>query len=103
MTAFEEALDDLFADANLGRDALWRSGGVGAGVPVRLMLRQPDESAALFDVHANLPKLAAEVRVSEVASAAEGDLLEVDGASYRVRGAERDSERLLWRLSLEQA
>ncbi len=30
-------------------------------------------------------------------------LLSLDGADYRVRGAERDSERLLWRLALEEA
>ena len=103
MTVFAEALDDLFADENLARDALWRAGGAGVGVSVRLVLRRPDESAALFDVHANLPKLAADVRASEIAAPVEGDLLSMDGASYRVRGAERDSERLLWRLALEEA
>lgn len=48
-----------------------------------------DETAALFDVHASLPKLAAEVRASEVPSSAEGGLLTVDGASNRVRSAAR--------------
>ena len=103
MSVFAQALDDLFADPHLARDALWRAGGVGDGVPVRLILRRPDQDAALFDVGASLPQLAAEVRASEVAAPAEGDLVEVDGASYRVRGAERDSERLLWRLALEEA
>jgi len=100
---FDVMLDDLFADPHLARDATWRAGGAGDGVPVRLILRRPDETAAIFDVHATLPRLAAEVRASEVAAPAEGDLLSLDGADYRVRGAERDSERLLWRLSLEEA
>ena len=103
MSVFAEALDDLFADPYLARDAAWRAGGADDGIAVRILLRRPDEAAALFDVHASLPKLAAEVRASEVAAPAEGDLIEVDGASYRVRGAERDSERLLWRLALEEA
>jgi hypothetical protein len=103
MSVFAEALEDLFADPNLARDALWRAGGGGDGLPVRLALRRPDQTSALFGVHASLPKLAAEIRASEVAAPAEGDLVEVDGVSYRVRGADRDSERLLWRLSLEEA
>jgi hypothetical protein len=103
MSAFSDAVDDLFDDPNLGRDALWRASGAGDGVPVRIVLRRPDEHAALFDVGASLPKLAAEVRASEVDTPVEGDLIEVEGAGYRVRGAERDSERLLWRLALEEA
>lgn len=103
MSAFKEALDDLFEDPNLARDALWKAGGAGDGLPVRIVLRRPDETAALFDVHASLPKLAAELRASEVGKPAEGDLLVVDAVSYRVRGAGQDSERLLWRLSLEEA
>ena len=103
MSVFADALDDLFADPNLARDAVWRAGGIGEAVPLRIILRRPDQSAALFEVQASLPKLAAEVRASEVANAAEGDLLTVDGVAYRVRGADRDSERLLWRLSLEEA
>lgn len=102
MSPIAAMLDALFASA-LARDALWRAGGAGDGVAVRLLLRRPDDGAALFDVGARLPKLAAEVRASEVPAPAEGDLVEVDGASYRVRGAERDSERLLWRLALEEA
>jgi hypothetical protein len=32
--AFASAIDALFADPNIGEDALWKAGGVGAGVAV---------------------------------------------------------------------
>ena len=94
-------LDALFASA-LARDATYLP-AAGAALPVRLLLRRPDAAAALFETRAILPQLSAEVQVSEVVASAEGDRVEVDGGSYRVRTAERDPERLLWRLALEEA
>ncbi|WP_420848242.1 head-tail joining protein [Prosthecomicrobium hirschii] len=35
-------MDALFADPNIGEDALWKAGGVGAGVAVRIIGKSPD-------------------------------------------------------------
>ena len=93
-------LDALFASA-LARDADYQP-VAGPPVSVRVLLLRPDRTAPIFEAHALLPSLTAEVRASEVPGPAEGDVLGVDGASYRVRTAERDPERLVWRLSLEE-
>ena len=42
MTAFATAIDALFADPNLGLDAVYRAGGADPGVPVRVIIRRPD-------------------------------------------------------------
>jgi hypothetical protein len=42
MTAFVQTIDTLFADPHLARVALYRPGGEGDGVPVRVVARQPD-------------------------------------------------------------
>ena len=42
MNAFAAATDALFADPNLGETALWQAGGIGPGVPVRVIRRRPD-------------------------------------------------------------
>ncbi|WP_415914779.1 head-tail joining protein [Rhodopseudomonas palustris] len=45
MFAFTSAIDALFADPNIGEDTLWKAGGVGAGVAVRIIRKSPDSMA----------------------------------------------------------
>ena len=45
MSAFTSAVDMLFADPNIGEDALWKAGGIGAGVAVRIIRKSPDRMA----------------------------------------------------------
>ncbi len=97
MTAFAAAMDALFADPHLGRDALWRPGGTGDGVAVRVIARRPDRlgdsagprivsATALFDL-----------RVAEAPNIAEADTLEMDGEVFMVQGVpQRNAERLVW-------
>ena len=42
MSAFATATAALFRDPNLAQDGLWRLGGAGVPVAVRVMLRRPD-------------------------------------------------------------
>jgi hypothetical protein len=37
MDAFAAAIDSIFADPNIARNALWRTGGTGDGVAVRVI------------------------------------------------------------------
>jgi hypothetical protein len=49
MSAFTSAVDMLFADSNIGEDALWKAGGIGAGVAVRIIRKSPDRMAEFGD------------------------------------------------------
>ena len=42
MSAFADAVDALFADPNLGLDAIYRPGGANPGTMIRAIVRQPD-------------------------------------------------------------
>ncbi|WP_428523560.1 head-tail joining protein, partial [Pseudorhodoplanes sp.] len=42
MSAFAKAIDDLFGDPNIGRDAVYTPDG-GSAVPVRIIARRADE------------------------------------------------------------
>ena len=46
MTIFAAALVQLFADPNIGVDAIWRPGGGGPGVPLRVVRRSPDDEVS---------------------------------------------------------
>jgi len=104
MAAFAAAVDALFADPNLGRDALWRVGGTGDPLLIRVIPTQPDriESFAETRIHSETAQF--DVRTSEVPNPRPGDTLEIEGESFVIQGEPvRDSERLVWTLDTRPA
>lgn len=81
--AFAAAMDALFADLNLGADAIWRPGGIG-DVPVRIVRKAPDQVEPFGDSRALLGSLAVDVRRSDAPMLAEGDVIEIGGVAFRV-------------------
>jgi hypothetical protein len=99
MDAIAAAIDDLFADPHLARDGLYRAGGDGEGIPVRVLARRPDRTIGFEDVAVHTATAVFEVRVAEVPTPAEDDVLVFEGATYIVQGEPvRDAERLIWTL-----
>jgi hypothetical protein len=97
MDAFAAATDALFADPNIARDATWRAGGVGVGVPVRIVTRRPDQAVGFGDSRAVLPTTLIDVRRSEVADPGSGDTVEIDSETFEVIATPTiDSLRLVW-------
>lgn len=106
--AFSAAIDDLFADPNIARDAVWRPGGTGDGIPVRAIARRPDRNAEFGAVAVHTATAVFEVRVSEVPNPAEGDTITLIGALggeiFVVQGEPvRDAERLVWAIDTRPA
>jgi hypothetical protein len=71
MTAFGAAINTLFADPNLGSDAVYRAGGGDPGVPVRVIVRRPDHVGEFGETRIVAGTVMIDVRVSEVATPAE--------------------------------
>ncbi len=95
--AFATAIDALFADANLGRDATYRAGGADPGITVRAITRRPDRIGEFGETRIVTETLLIDVRVGDVATPADGDTVEVDGTVYVIQGEPiRDAERLVW-------
>lgn len=104
MTAFAAAVDALFADPHLARDALWRPGGAGDGVPVRVIARRPDRLVDFAGTRIVSATALFDLRVAEAPGIAEGDALEVDGEVFVVQGVpQRDAERLVWTVDARPA
>ena len=99
MSAFAAATDVLFADPHLARDAVYRPGGVGDGIPVRVMRRQPDRIEGFGETRIASSTTVLDVRVSEVPEPAAGDTVELDGRSVVVQGTPiLDAEGLVYTL-----
>lgn len=103
MTAFAAALDALFADPNIATDATYTPSG-GGPVSVRVIARSPDEIVGFGDTRIHAATAVFDVRVSEISTPTDGDILEVGGEAFVVQGQpERDGDRLIWTLDTRQA
>ena len=97
MDAFAAATETLFGDPNIARSALWRTGGVGAGLAVRVIAKRPDQVAGFGDSRAVLPTMLVNVRRTEVPDPATGDTVEIDGDLFEIIATPvADSLRLVW-------
>ena len=99
MTAIAAAVDRLFADPNLARDALYHPGNGNEGIPVRVIAKRPDEIVGFGETRIHAGTTLLDVRVSEVSTPRPGDRLSFDGLDYLVQGEPvSDAERLIWTL-----
>jgi hypothetical protein len=97
MNAIELAIETLFADPNLGRDAVWRAGGAGDGSAVRVIRKRPDQVVGFGDSRAVMPTVLIDVRRADVPTPASGDTVEIDGETFAVIATPTiDAERLVW-------
>lgn len=103
MEAFALALDTLYGDPNMGTPALYRAGGAGDGVPVTVLLSQPDADLPFGAATVRTATRVVEVRRSEVAAPAEGDALVIQGETLVVQAPPKaDAARLSWTLDLAE-
>lgn len=104
MTAFAAAVDVLFADANLARDAVYRAGGADPGVPVKVIVRRPDRVGQFGETRIVAETTVFDIRVSQIAVPTAGDTIEADGTVYTIQGEPaRDAERLVWMIEARPA
>lgn len=97
MTAIAAALAALFRDRNLAVDALYRAGGSGPGVAVRVIRAAPDRIATFGEGRFVTDTMTLDLRVADAPGLAAGDTFEIDGTLHEVRGEPlRDAERLVW-------
>jgi hypothetical protein len=104
VSAFAAATDALFADPHLARDAVYRPGGAGDGIPVRAMVRRPDRIESFGETRLASSTTVLDLRVSEVAEPAAGDTVELDGRTVIVQGTPiLDAEGLVWAVDTRPA
>ena len=105
MTAFAAAIDALFANPNLGANAIYRGGGGEApGTMIRAIVRQPDRVGTFGETRIATATTLFDIRTSDIIAPAEGDIIEMNGTIYVIQGEPvRDAERLIWILEARPA
>ncbi|MFN3280098.1 MAG: hypothetical protein ACK40I_00260 [Tabrizicola sp.] len=103
MNAVAAALDALFIDGNIGRDAIYIAEG-GAPVLVRAVTRRADAVTDFGEARIWSETTRIDLRVAEVPAPRPGDCIEIDGEAFLIQGEPvRDRERLVWTVDLRPA
>ena len=101
--ALSVALAALFADPNIGRDAVYIADG-GARVLVRIVARRADAVTAFGDARLWSETTRIDLRAAEVPNPRPGDRIEIEGEAFLIQGEPvRDRERLVWTIDLRPA
>ena len=100
MSAFAAAVSALFADPNIGRDAVYIADG-GTPVLARVVARRADAISDYGDARLWSETTRIDLRVAEVPAPRPGDRIEIDGDAFLIQGEPvRDRERLVWTVDL---
>jgi hypothetical protein len=100
MSAFAAAIDGLFADGNLARDAVYIAEGSAPRL-VRVVIRRADEVTTFGEARLWSETTRIDLRVAEVPSPRPGERIEIDGEAFLIQGEPvRDRERLVWTVGL---
>lgn len=103
MSVFATLVDRLFADPNVGREAVYIAEG-GTARMVQIVARRADEITSFGEARLWSETTRVDVRVAEVPEPHPGDRIEIDGEAYLVQGEPvRDRERLVWTFDLRPA
>jgi len=103
MSAFAAALDALFADDNIARDAVYTADG-GTPILVRVVTRRADDTTGFGDARLWSETTRIDLRVAEVPNPRPGDRIELEGEAFLIQGEPvRDRERLVWTVDLRPA
>ena len=101
--ALSVALAALFADPNIGRDAVYIAEG-GAPALVRIVARRADAVTDFGDARLWSETTRIDLRVAEVPNPRPGDRIEIEGEAFLIQGEPvRDRERLVWTVDLRPA
>ncbi|GHC33307.1 hypothetical protein GCM10007291_37900 [Gemmobacter nanjingensis] len=100
MSAFYAAVGALFADPNIGREAVYITEG-GAPQLVRIVARRADAVTDFGEARLWSETTRVDLRVAEVPNPRPGDRIEIDGDAFLIQGEPvRDRERLVWTVDL---
>lgn len=98
MNAFAQAMATLVADPNLSTDAVYRAGGTGAPVTLRVLRSSPDRVAMGFGTDILSATDILSVAIATLPSLAPGDSFALGADLLTVTHAERDASGTAWRV-----
>jgi hypothetical protein len=98
MSAFAAAMEALVADPNLGTEAIYRQGGSGAPVSLRVLRSSPDRAADAFGTGIISATDILAVAIAALPAVDAGDTFTLGPDTLTVQHAERDGAGIAWRV-----
>lgn len=98
MNAFDAAMAALVADPNLGTDAVYRQGGTGMPISLRVLRSSPDRVADAFGTEILSATDILSVPIAVLPDLAAGDSFTLGPDLLTVSHAERDASGTAWRV-----
>jgi hypothetical protein len=98
VTAFDAAMAALIADPHLAVEAIYRAGGTGDPVPLRVLRSSPDRVADAFGTEILATTDILSVAITTLPSLAAGDSFTLGSDVLIVQHAERDATGTTWRV-----
>jgi hypothetical protein len=103
MSAYAAAVGALFADPNMGRDAVYIADG-GAPILVRVVARRADAVTEFGDARLWSETTRIDLPAAEGPTPPPGHRNYIDGDAFLIQGEPaRDRERLVWTVDLRPA
>ena len=103
MSVFSAAIDNVFCDPSMARDAVYIADG-GTPILVRVVMRRADEITDFGAARVWSETIRIDVRVAEVINPRPGERIEINSEAFVIQGEPvRDRERLVWTLDLRPA
>jgi len=103
MSVFIAAIDNVFCDPNIARDAVYVADGANP-VLVRVVMRRADDITTFGDARLWSETTRIDLRVAEVSNPRPGERIEISSEAFLIQGEPiRDRERLVWTLDLRPA
>ncbi len=98
MNAFADAMAALVADPNLGVEAVYRQGGTGPAIAVRVLRSSPDRVGDAFGTEILSATDILSVTIATLPDLAAGDSFALGPDLLTVTHAERDASGTAWRV-----
>jgi hypothetical protein len=98
MSAFDGAMAALLADPHLGVDALYRAGGTGSLVALRVLRTAPDRISSGFDTEIISASDILSLPIALLPDLAPGDSFAIGTELLTVSHATRDGSGTAWRV-----
>ena len=98
MSAFAAAMAALVTDPNLGAEAVYRPGGTGAPIGLRVLRSSPDRVADAFGTEILSATNILSVAIAFLPDLAAGDSFALGPDLLTVTHAERDASGTAWRV-----
>lgn len=98
VNAFADAMAALVADPNLGMDAIYRQGGTGPAIAVRVLRSSPDRVGDAFGTEILSATDILSVAIAVLPNVAAGDSFALGADLLTVTYAERDASSTAWRV-----